>query len=167
VVALGITGEMRERERLITTVSNGDLSSQGPNPDWAKESVIAFAHDLRTVGSLQSVTFALGYAGDCDLEYLGNCRVGYYKSKYKDTFSAAVAFLNDYAMAEKQAVDMDSNIHDKAMSAAGQNYADIVALSTRQILGGMDLTITGNTLDTDDFMVFLKRSLVMGMLILW
>jgi hypothetical protein len=27
-------------------VSNGDLSSLGPNPDWAKESVITFAHDL-------------------------------------------------------------------------------------------------------------------------
>lgn len=42
-------------------VSNGDLSSLGPNHDWAKESVIAFAHDLGVVGSLQSVTFALGY----------------------------------------------------------------------------------------------------------
>jgi hypothetical protein len=138
-------------------VSNGDLSSLGPNPNWAKKSVTAFAHDLGVVGSHQSVTFALGYTRNCDVEYLGDCHVGYYKSTYNDTASAAVAFLNDYATAEKQAVDMDSNINDTAVSAAGKNYADIVALSTRQAFGAMDLTIPGNTLDTDDFMVFMKE----------
>ena len=65
--------------------------------------------------------------------------------------------MNDYATAETQANEMDSNLHDKVVIAAGQNYADIVALSTRQTFGAMDLTIPSDTLDTDDFMVFMKE----------
>ena len=52
---------------------------------------------------------------------------------------------------------MDSNIQEKAVSAAGQNYANIVALSSRQSFGAMGLTIPGNILDTDDFVVFMKE----------
>ena len=74
-------------------VSNGGLSSFSPNPDWVKEFVAAFAHDLGVVGSPQSVTFGLGYIRHCDVEYLGDCRVGYYTSTYNDIVSAAVAFL--------------------------------------------------------------------------
>jgi hypothetical protein len=59
-------------------------------------------------------------------------------------------------MAEKQTVDLDTNINDNAVNAAGQYYADIVALSTRQTFGGMDLTIPGDTLDTDNLMGFIK-----------
>lgn len=138
-------------------VSHGDLSVMGPNPDWTKESVVAFAHDLGVVGSLKSVTFALGYTRDCDVEYRGECCVSFYNSKYNDTVSAAVAFLNDFQTAEKQAVDLDSSINSKAVNAAGQDYADVVALSTRQTFGGIELTISGNALDTDDVMAFMKE----------
>jgi hypothetical protein len=50
-------------------------------------------------------------------------------------------------MAEKQAVDLDNNINDNAVNAAGQYYADIVALSIKQTFGGMDLTILLQRLD--------------------
>lgn len=139
-----------------TFVSKGDLSSLGDTPAWAKQGVTAFAHDLGVVNHRASVTFALGYTRDCDLEYLGSCRMGYYRSKY-DPISAATFCLDDYETAQQQSLDMDSSIQKQAMNAAGQKYADIVALSTRQTFGAMDLTIPGNTMDTNDFMVFMKE----------
>lgn len=45
----------------------------------------------------------------------------------------------------------------KAKSTANQNYASIVTLSTRQTFGGLDLTIPGDTMDINDFMVFMKE----------
>ena len=140
-----------------TFVSSGELSSLPTTPAWAKEGVTAFAHDLGSVESPTNVTFALGYTRDCDLEYMGNCRVGYYRSSYNDAESAAAFFLDDYPTAQQQSLDIDSKIESQAQSAAGQSYADIVTLSTRQTLGGLDLTIPGNTMDVNDFMIFIKE----------
>jgi len=140
-----------------TFVLDGNLFSISTIPEWRKGGVTAFAHDLGTVNSATNVTFALGYTRDCDLQYLGSCRVGYYKSKYEDVISAAIFFLDDYVMAQQQSVDVDAQISNQAIKASGQSYADIVSLSTRQTFGGMDLTIPGNTTDVTDFMIFMKE----------
>ncbi len=96
-----LTSAAGQRSTLRSTfASSGSVGGLGANPAWAKEGVVAFVHDLGIVGSPSNVTFALGYTRDCDLEYLGDCRVGYYTSQYKDPISAAVFTLDDYATAQ-------------------------------------------------------------------
>jgi hypothetical protein len=58
---------------------------------------------------------------------------------------------------EKQAVDTEFNVNDNVVSSAVQNYADIVALSTRRTSDAIDLTLPRNTLDKDDEMAFKKE----------
>lgn len=52
---------------------------------------------------------------------------------------------------------MDALVESRALSAANQNYSDIVTLSARQTLGALDLTIPTDTLDTTQHMIFLKE----------
>lgn len=138
-------------------VANGALTSMGDNPDWTAGGSTGFVHDLGKVSSAVGVTFVIGYYRDCVVNYLGNCRVGYFRSQYDDPVSAATFFLNDYTIAANQSDTMDSDISKRANTAGGQKYADIIALSTRQTYGGLDLTIPTGTLDVDDHMIFLKE----------
>ncbi|KAI9742389.1 MAG: hypothetical protein M1818_003922 [Claussenomyces sp. TS43310] len=134
---------------------NGNLSALRV-ASWALDSVTAFVHDLGTIVSPVNVTFALGYYRDCDVKYMDTCRVAYYKSRYPDPISAVKFFLDDYNTALVQSLDLDSSIEERAIAAAGPRYADLVALSTRQTMGGIDLTLPAD-LNTTDFMVFMKE----------
>ncbi|KAI4128459.1 MAG: hypothetical protein LQ338_002732 [Usnochroma carphineum] len=135
--------------------SNGTLS--GSTPAYAAKDVVAIAQDLGSVTSSASVTYAIGYTRNAAVNYLGSPRASYYAATYKDSISAVNHFLDDYADAESEASAMDSNIDSKATSVAGANYSDIVTLSVRQAYGATDLTIPGDTLDTNNLMLFLKE----------
>ena len=126
---------------------NSYLSSLPTTLGWAKGGVTALAHDLGTVDSPTNVIFALGYTRDFDLKHMGNCRVRYYRFSYNNRDSAAVFFLNDYLAAQQQSLDIDSKIASQTVSAAGQNNTDIV---TRQTVGGLDLTVSRDTMDIND-----------------
>ena len=135
--------------------SNGTLS--GSAPPYTAGNVVAIAHDLGSVASSSSVTYAIGYTRDAAVNYLGNARASYYSATYNGSIAAVNHFLDDYADAEAEAAGMDSDIDSKATSAAGANYSDIVSLSVRQAYGAADLTIPADTLDTNDLTVFLKE----------
>lgn len=134
--------------------SNGSLSNT--TPAFSTGNVVAFSQDLGSVRS-GSVTFGIGYVREAAINYLGNPRTGYYRSKYPDTPSALSFFFNDYADAYAESLISDKLLEHKALAAAGTNYSDILLLTTRQVYGGSDLTIPNDTLDTSDVMVFLKE----------
>lgn len=65
--------------------------------------------------------------------------------------------LDDFESADAEARTLDAQISGQATSNAGSGYADILALSTRQVFGAMDITIPLDTLDAGDVMVFVKE----------
>lgn len=136
-------------------VSHGNLS--GLLYPYAAEDVVAFSHDLGVVSAEQSVTFAVGYAREQAINYLGNARTGYYRSAYQDSLSAVQHFLDDLPAAAIESHLLDSSLENAAMAAGGNNYSDILALSTRQAWGAIDVTIPSDTLDKSDILVFMKE----------
>lgn len=136
-------------------VTSGALS--GALPSYAAKDVVGLAHDLGSVSTEQSVTFAIGYTREAEVNYLGNERTGYYRATYPDPVSAVGHFLDDYAAAATESKSIDSTLENRAVKAAGTNYSDIVALSTRQAWGAIEVTIPNDTLDTNDILVFMKE----------
>ena len=134
---------------------NGTLTGQ--QPPWTAGGVVALAHDLGTVSTGTSVTFAVGYVRQKAVNYLGNARTAYYRATYHDTPAAVTHFLDDYPAAQTESQRLDTSLAGKASAAAGTNYSDILALSTRQAYGALDLTIPNDSLDTNDTMAFLKE----------
>ena len=134
--------------------SSGSLSSA--SDAFALGNVVALSQDLGSVTGA-SVTFAVGYVREQAVNYLGNARAGYYRSQYADTISALDAFFADYEDAVIESLTIDSTIEERGRATAGTNYSTVLALGTRQTFGGIDLTIPEDTLDTGDFLVFLKE----------
>ncbi|KAA6412514.1 MAG: glutaminase [Lasallia pustulata] len=135
--------------------TSGSLSND--TPAYARGDVVGIAQDLGVVSSEMSVTFAIGYEREAAVNYLGNVRTGYYRAKYPDTVSAVSFFLSDYTAANKESQYIDSTLQSKGNVAGSSNYSDIILLSTRQVFGALDLTIPNDSLNTGDFMVFLKE----------
>ena len=134
--------------------SSGSLS--GASDAFTSGNVVALVHDMGSVTGA-SVNFAVGYVREQAVNYLGNARTGYYRSQYADTISALDAFFADYQDAVKESLNIDTTIEERGRVTAGTNYSTILALGTRQTFGGIDLTIPEDTLDTGDFLVFLKE----------
>ncbi|KAJ5305585.1 uncharacterized protein N7443_005245 [Penicillium atrosanguineum] len=134
---------------------DGDLSGQ--ESTWSRQNVVAVAHDLGSVTGGASVNFAVGYERKEAINYLGEAYTGYYRAYYPTTHEALSFFLDDYGDAFLESLKLDHEMVTFATAAAGPKYADIVALSTRQAYGGMDLTISNESLDTDDVLAFIKE----------
>jgi hypothetical protein len=134
--------------------NKGSLSNT--TPSFATGNVVAISQGLGSVKT-GSVSFGIGYVRQAAINYLGNARTGYYRAQYPDTLSALSFFFDDYADAYSESLASDALLEQKAVAAAGTNYSDILLLTTRQAYGGTDLTISNDTLDTTDIMVFLKE----------
>jgi hypothetical protein len=66
--------------------------------------------------------------------------------------------LNDYSGALDRANAFDNKINGDA-SKISSDYADVVAISVRQALGAIEITISKNgdgSFNTDDVIVFMK-----------
>ena len=145
--------------------SSGDVRSQfatqgslsGSVPAYASGDVIAIAQDLGNVTADASVTFALGYVREAAINYLGNARTGFYRATYKDPVTAVSYFLDDQAAAQTESLSMDSDLMKRSIASAGSNYSDIITLSARQVYGAVDVTISNDTLDTNNVLVFVKE----------
>lgn len=134
---------------------DGDLSGQ--ESAWGYHGVVALAHDLGSVTGTVSVNFAVGYERKEAINYLGEAYTGYYRAHYPTTHEALSYFLDDYRDALLESLELDQELATFATAAAGSKYADIVALSTRQAYGGIDLTISNESLDTSDPLAFIKE----------
>ena len=79
--------------------------------------------------------------------------------RLRDPLQAA-AFLDDWSNALARATDFDKKLSSDALAVAPQNsdYADILALSVRQLFGTIELTsgFDGITYVTTYIMVFMR-----------
>ena len=139
-------------------IKDGSISEA--NSNWqptAADNVVAFSHSLGEVGSGTTVRLAIGYVREAAINYLGEPQTHYYRSQYPDTASAVNHFLDDYEDAYQEGQGLDSQIQNTGTSVAGSKYADILALSLRQIFGAIDVTIPNSTLDTANASAFIKE----------
>lgn len=137
-----------------TFIENGKLSGKG---SWSEGSVVALAHDLGRVTGGLSVNYVVGYEREAAINYLGEPYTGYYRSEYPTTSSALAFFLDDYPNAFLESMKLDQELVTSSAASAGPKYADILALSTRQAFGGIDLTIPRGSLNTSDVLAFIKE----------
>ena len=137
-----------------TFVADGTIDG-----DWNYQpgSVVAYSHDLGTVGDAVNVTFVIGLVVDPAINYLGDARSTYWHAATPDTNAACVHMFIDFDDGDAEGRDLDITLANKAVGVAGSNYSDIVTLSARQAFGAMAITIPSDTLDTDDVMIFLKE----------
>lgn len=136
-------------------VSHSTLT--GTHADWTTDGVVAFVHDLDTFSDTRTVTFAVGHAREEAINYLGATQTGYYRSKFSDTADAASYFLDDYTLAQLESNEFDKLVSNTGDAAYGSNYSDILALSVRQVYGGIELTIPDESLDTSETRAFIKE----------
>ncbi|OJJ43220.1 hypothetical protein ASPZODRAFT_146239 [Penicilliopsis zonata CBS 506.65] len=139
-------------------VGNGTLDDT--HEAWTSGGVVGFAQELGTVSESAAVTFAIGHVRLQSINYLGAAQTGYYRATYPETVAAVSHFLDDYTDADSDASSLDELIQkagEESYSAGGSNYSDILALSVRQVYGGMELTIPDDTLDTSSPRAFIKE----------
>jgi hypothetical protein len=136
-------------------VNNGNLT--GNHASWSSTGVVALAHDLGTTADESTVTFAIGHVREESINFLGDAQTGYYRATYSSTVDAVVHFLDDYDDANAESVKFDNLIQDTGTSSYGTNYSDILALSVRQVYGGIEVTIPNDSLDTSETRAFIKE----------
>jgi hypothetical protein len=129
----------------------------GKDVPWTPGGIVAFAHDLGSVSGESSVLFAVGYAREEAINYLGKAYTGYYRSEFPDTYKALEWFFGDYPAALLESKIVDTEMTSQATVVGGHKYADIVTLSARQAWGGIDLTIPNDSRDTNDVLAFVKE----------
>ncbi|KAL1728497.1 hypothetical protein EV714DRAFT_285712 [Schizophyllum commune] len=149
-------------------IKEGNLGNQATmndraiSDDWP---VMAFAYDLGTVkDESEEVVWAIGLARDQIMqlgdESGGQIRYPYFLSRYNTTSDAFRAFLQDYDGASSRADDFDSRIMSVASNKSIE-YADLVALGTRQAMAGLEITVSVNldgSVNTSDVQAFMKDS---------
>lgn len=134
--------------------TNGSLS--GETSTCEEGAVHGFAYRLGTTNET-TVRFAVGVVRDEAINLLGAAQSHYYQSQYPNISSAIDHFFEDYEDAAAEAQILDQAIQTTGTALAGTNYSDILALSTRQVFGAIDLTIPSDTLDTSDVKAFIKE----------
>ncbi|KAJ5167661.1 uncharacterized protein N7482_003255 [Penicillium canariense] len=138
-----------------TFVNSGKLT--GNHADWISTGVVGFAHDLGATAAESTVTFAIGHVREQSINFFDQAQTGYYRATYSDTVDAVVHFLDDYDDANAESTQFDDLIQDTGTSSHGSNYSDILALSVRQVYGGIEVTIPNDSLDTSDTRAFIKE----------
>ncbi|KAJ6093532.1 hypothetical protein N7486_008821 [Penicillium sp. IBT 16267x] len=136
-------------------ISNGTLT--GTYADWTSGAVVGFAHDLGTTADESAVTFAIGHVREASINFLGAAQTGYYRVAYPDTVDAVSYFLDDYDAANTESTQFDDLISSTGSSSFGSNYSDVLALSVRQVYGGIEVTIPNESLDTSETRAFIKE----------
>ena len=110
--------------------------------------VFAFSHDLGQVGNgIEERVFSLGLVQDQVINFAGHSGTltpvpGLWSSYYDDDISAVTAFFHDYPYADRVSTELDKQIQDDSVNAAGQNYATVTTLATRQTFGGLQFAGT-------------------------
>ncbi|THX89136.1 DUF1793-domain-containing protein [Aureobasidium pullulans] len=133
----------------LTALSQGDTCQTGGS--------YGFAYRLGLIQKPATVRYAVGVVREDAINYLGPPQTHYYRSQYSDIPSAVNHFFDDYDAALKESNDLDVSIENIGTNLAGKNYSDILALSMRQVMGGIDLTIPADTLNTSEVQAFIKE----------
>lgn len=137
--------------------SRSNLSSSSVTDHCRTGGSYGFSYRLGEIGQPTTVRYAVGIVRENAVNYFGAPQTHYYRSLYPDTPSAMNHFFDDYDAAASEGATLDSTIRDTAAVLGGWNYSDILAISTRQVLGGIDITIPADTLDTTQVQAFIKE----------
>ncbi|KAF8883860.1 hypothetical protein BD779DRAFT_1801899 [Infundibulicybe gibba] len=126
--------------------------------------LFALATDLGNVSEISTpVVWALGVVRDPVISYgFGDGKIqprsSFFWTQYGAIGDAISAFVKDFPNALERAIELDQKITSDALSIS-QDYADVVSLSVRQTMGGIDITTSNGTDDqwnTSDTMIFMK-----------
>ncbi|EAU93643.2 glutaminase [Coprinopsis cinerea okayama7 len=131
-------------------LENGELANTG-DTDFraamvADYPVLAFAVDLGDIqATSEQVVWALGHVRDTLLSGAGksigvDTRTSYFWSHYPSIGDAITAFLDDFPAARARAEEFDRKLMDEAGAVSSQ-YADLVALSVRQTVASIEVTL--------------------------
>ncbi|KAF8914019.1 DUF1793-domain-containing protein [Gymnopilus junonius] len=127
--------------------------------------VFAFSRDLGSITSTTSpVVFSVGHIRDPVVQYIiANTQMQprslYFWSQFSSPISVISSFLSDYENALSRADIFDSQVACDATKISA-DYASVVALSIRQVLGATEITLSkysNGTYNTDDVIVFMKE----------
>lgn len=132
--------------------ADGKLGGGG---EFHPGSVFAYSQDLGALKGTSNVTFLIGHVRDPVVSYHGSDRAGYWQSVCKDVNCGCVWALDDLRAADEESRDLDSFIAN--VDVGGANYSNILALSTRQTFGTLELTIPSDNLDQSSVLAFLKE----------
>lgn len=82
-------------------------------------------------------------------------------TQYPSLASSLSFFYSDYANALNLSRAFDAQVQRDATTAVSEHYAALCAIATRQIYGGMEITVgqstTGTGYSASDIMVFVKE----------
>lgn len=176
------------RQQFISSsalLDTSDTDFRAINDRWP---VFAFARDLGTIPAVglpsSPVVFSVGHVRDPVIQYIVagggiQMRSSYFFSAYS-TVAAAVrcvpahlelvlnaedpvfqisAFHDDYLISLATAIALDARVLLDATKISA-DYAAIVALSVRQVIGATELTVSKNSdgsYNTSDVMLFMKE----------
>ncbi|KAF8883869.1 hypothetical protein BD779DRAFT_1443581 [Infundibulicybe gibba] len=145
-------------ERLL---NSEDKDFRAISDDWP---VFAFSVDFGNVTEISTpVVWALGVVRDPTIRYGSGdgstqLRSSFFRTQYSTIGDAIGAFIKDFPNARQRAIELDQKITSDALSIS-QDYADLVSLSVRQTMGGLDITISNGTdgqWNNSDIMIFMK-----------
>jgi hypothetical protein len=131
-----------------------DTKFRAINDAWP---VFAYSIDLGSVGSkATSNVFTIGLCQSDAIQFLGKDGLknvpSLWKSYYNDDLAALSYFHKDYKESGKLSTQLDEKILKDSKAAAGDNYALLTTLATRQAFGATQLVGT-----TDKNYLFLKE----------
>ncbi|KXN86419.1 hypothetical protein AN958_10281 [Leucoagaricus sp. SymC.cos] len=128
--------------------------------------VFALSHDLGDVGTetTSPTVVSVGHIRDPALKYIVSgggtqLRSLYFLSQFSTPAAVISNFLNDFSHALSRANAFDSKVNSDA-SKISSDYASIVAISARQALAAIEITISKNSdgsFNTNDVIVFMKE----------
>ncbi|KAF9464433.1 DUF1793-domain-containing protein [Collybia nuda] len=127
--------------------------------------VFGFSHDLGSVtGASAPVVFSVGHIRDPAIKYIvagggTQSRSLYFWSQFQTSAALISSFLGDFSNALSRAKAFDAKVNTDA-TRISTDYASVVALSIRQSLGAMEVTISKNSngsWNTADVIVFMKE----------
>ncbi|KZM27291.1 catalytic [Ascochyta rabiei] len=121
-----------------------DTNFRAINSTWP---VFGYGVDLGSIGaSPVSTLFPLGLCQDESIQFLGAEGVtvlpSLWKSYFADDLAALSFFHNDYTESSELSSELDDQISEDSIAAAGQDYATLTTLAARQAFAATQLVGT-------------------------
>ncbi|KIY50056.1 hypothetical protein FISHEDRAFT_40022 [Fistulina hepatica ATCC 64428] len=138
--------------------NSADTDYRDIDTDWP---VFAFSVDLGSISSTPSPTvFTIGLLRNPSIEVSYNgteMRMPYFLLQESSIPDAIDTFLDDYEDASSRADALDEALMSAANSISSE-FADLVALSTRQVMAGMEITLPSGATNASDVRIFMQNT---------
>ncbi|TFK71713.1 DUF1793-domain-containing protein [Pluteus cervinus] len=158
-----VQGDVDSRAQFQTSGDLGNITDSSWRAIQDRTPTMALAVDLGNIlSSSSSVVWALGVVHNPSIDYTAETgpqeRFPLFMSRYATMDETISAFASDYPAASNRAVSLEAKVLGDA-SAISPQYVDLVSLSTRQVFGALDITISQDRnghWNTSDIKVFMK-----------